>query len=69
MAELLIGFASTADYIGTGKVHGYDGQPTFVWYVGQKVTSRPNHVLMSSRVYQAAESAHVLPVQHESDCM
>eukprot|EP00983_Pelagomonas_calceolata_P128176 1161485-Pelagomonas_calceolata.AAC.3 len=67
-AQLLIDFASAAEcIIGTGRVQGDDGQPTFVGSIGQKVASRPDHVLMSSRVYQASESAHILPVKHISD--
>jgi exonuclease III len=66
--RLLVDFASAAEcIIGTGRVRGDDGQPTFVGSIGQKVASRPDHVLMSSRVYEAAEGARILPVQHISD--
>eukprot|EP00983_Pelagomonas_calceolata_P109255 1159541-Pelagomonas_calceolata.AAC.6 len=50
--RLLIDFASAAEcFIATGR----------------KVASSPDHVLVSSRVYQAAKSAHTLPVQRISD--
>mmetsp|Transcript_26797 Transcript_26797/g.72348 ORF Transcript_26797/g.72348 Transcript_26797/m.72348 type:complete len:767 (-) Transcript_26797:740-3040(-) len=66
--RLLIDFASAAEcIIGTGRVQGDDGQPTFVGSIGQKVASRPDHVLMSGRVYLAAESVHIFPVKHMSD--
>ena len=44
------------------------GQATFVSSPGrQTVASRPDHVIMSSKVYGAAQSARIVPVRHISN--
>ena len=55
--------------MGTGRVLGDVGQATFVGSPGQSrtVASRPDHVIMSSKVYGAAQSARIAPVLHISD--
>ena len=54
--------------MGTGRVLGDVGQATFVGSPGQTVASRPDHVIKSSKVYGAAQSARVIaPMQHISD--
>ena len=40
---------------------------TFVGSPGQTVASRPDHVIMSWKVYGAAQSARIAPVRHISD--
>jgi len=45
----------------------YINKATFVGSPGQTVASRPDHVIMSSKVYGAAQSARIAPVRHISD--
>ena len=52
--RLLIDYASAAECVlGTGRVLGELGQATFVG--SQAVASSPDHVIMSSKVYGAAQ--------------
>ena len=65
--RLLIDYASAAECVlgtGTGRVLGDVGQANFVCSPGQTVASRPDHVIMSSKVYGAAQSARIAPVRH-----
>ena len=43
------------------------GNATFVGSPGQTVASRPDHVIMSSKVYGAAQSARIVTVRHIND--
>ena len=67
--RLLFDYASAAECVlGTGRVLGDVGQATFVSSPGrQTVASRPDHVIMSSKVYGAAQSARIVPVRHISN--
>jgi hypothetical protein len=68
--RLLIDYASAAECVlgtGTGRVLGDVGQANFVCSPGQTVASRPDHVIMSSKVYGAAQGARIVPVRHIID--
>ena len=66
--RLLIDYAIAAECVlGTGRVLSDVGQATFVGSPGQTVASRPDHVIMSSKVYGAAQGARIVPVRHIID--
>ena len=66
--RLLADYASATECVlGTGRALGDVGQATFVGSPGQTVASRPDHVIMSSKVYGAAQSARITLVRHISD--
>jgi hypothetical protein len=66
--RLLIDYASAAECVlGTGRVLGDVGQATFVGSPGQIVASRPDYVIMSGKLFGAAQSARIAPVWHISD--
>jgi len=58
--ELLCDFAAAAELvIGTGRVKGDNGQPSFTGYYKDK-RSRPDHVLMSPEVYKLSKRFKML---------
>ncbi len=65
--RLFAGLAGSLDgSLGMGRLHGDNGQASFVGLPAQKGAGRPDHVLMSSAFFRLA-SVQISPLKHISD--